>query len=161
MFYRRRLPHLQRDGKPHFITFVTLGRLILPGRARDIVLSCCVHDHNSRYILHAGVVMPDHVHLILTPLTNVTRGQEWTLPEILDAIKGASAHRVNKALSRHGPVWQQESFDHVLRTSESLDQKITYVLQNPARKGLVSFPKAYPWLWYQPAGTYATNWIAK
>jgi len=53
-------------------------------------------------------------------------------------LRGPSAHLINKHLSRRGPVWQQESFDHVLRSSESLDAKIHYVLDNPVRRGLVA-----------------------
>jgi putative transposase len=67
-FYRRNLPHLQRDDKPHFITFVTKKRSILPPWARDIILECCKHDDEKKYELFAAVVMPDHVHLVLTPL---------------------------------------------------------------------------------------------
>jgi hypothetical protein len=46
--YRRNLPHLQRDYyKPHFVTFVTKNRRILPDWARQIVLDCCMHDHEK------------------------------------------------------------------------------------------------------------------
>jgi REP element-mobilizing transposase RayT len=147
MFYRRTLPHLQRNSKPHFITFVTDRRTILPDCVRDIVLASCLHDRGSRYELHAAVVMPDHVHLILTPLNDMTRMQVWALPETLDAIKGASAHKINRRIGKRGPVWQDESFDHVLRSSESLDRKIDYVLENPVRSGLVSRARDYRWLW--------------
>jgi len=125
MFYRRKLPHLQRDSKPHFITFVTDRRTILPECARDIVLASCLHDRDTRYDLHAAVVMPDHVHLILTPLNDMTRLQVWSLPEILDAIKGASAHMINRRSGRRGPVWQEESFAHVLRSSEASTRRLT------------------------------------
>jgi hypothetical protein len=54
---------------------------------------------------------------------------------------------VNKALKRSGTVWQDESFDHVLRHSDSLEQKIQYVRENPVRKGLVSKSEDYKWLW--------------
>ena len=84
----------------------------------------CLHDKGTRYDLLASVVMPDHVHMILIPLVDEKEQRTWAMPEILDAVKGASAHLINKNLSRHGPVWQQESFDHVLRSSESLDAKI-------------------------------------
>ena len=69
-FYRRNLPHLQRDFKLHFVTFVTKNRWNLPEQARDIVLASARHDDTLHYDLHAAVVMPDHVHLILTPLIN-------------------------------------------------------------------------------------------
>ncbi len=47
-FYRRQLPHLQRDDKPHFLTFCTYSRWILPENIRSIVLDCCIHDRAQR-----------------------------------------------------------------------------------------------------------------
>lgn len=146
-FYRRKLPHLQRDFKPHFITFVTKFRWVLPEWAREIVLSSCCHDHRKQYELYAAVVMPDHVHMILTPLIDQRRSQVFSLIEIMRGIKGAAARRINQRMGRHGAIWQEESFDHVLRCSEGLDAKIEYVLQNPARRGLVSDWREYRWAW--------------
>lgn len=48
-------------------------------------------------------------------------------------------------------MWQEESFDRVLRVSEKLDEKIAYVLDNPVRKGLVHSTEEYRWLWVAPA----------
>ena len=146
-FYRRNLPHLQKDFTPHFITFVTKFRWILPAPAREITLSSCCHDHRKRYELHVAVVMPDHVHMILTPLIDEQRREVYSLAEIMRTIKSASAHLINRRLNRQGPVWQEESFDHVLRSSEGLDAKVEYVLQNPVRKGLAADWREYPWAW--------------
>jgi REP element-mobilizing transposase RayT len=151
-FYRRNLPHLQRDDKNHFITFVTKDRHILPNWARDIVLSCCLHDHGSKYNLHVAVVMPDHVHLILCPLIDRSRSLVVPLPEIMKAIKGASAHAINRRLEQKRTIWQEESFDRVLRSSESLDQKVRYILENPVRRKLVEDWSQYKWLWYPEGG---------
>ena len=73
-----------------------------------------------------------------------------SLAEIMDAIKGASAHKINKALGRRGSVWQAESFDHVLRSSENVDAKVAYLLENPVRQGLANVWADYPWLWKKP-----------
>jgi REP element-mobilizing transposase RayT len=160
-FYRRNLPHLQRDYKPHFITFVTKDRWLLPEPARDIVLACCRHDDRTKYDLHTAVVMPDHVHLILTPAILEEEFAVASLIKIMKAIKGASAHLINRALAHRGTVWQEESFDHVLRSSENLDQKIEYVLNNPVRRGIVADWHEYPWVWRQPfASPYAPPRIA-
>src|SRR5690349_15084249 len=120
---------------------------MLPDVARQIVLDCCLHDHLIKYELHAVVVMPDHVHVVLTPLVNEIKAEIYSLAEIMDAIKGASAHKINRALSRRGKVWQTESFDRVLRTSEKLDEKLRYVLDNPVRKCLVLKASDYRWSW--------------
>ena len=149
-FYRRVLPHLQRDYKPHFITFCTQSRRLLPEWARSIVLDCCLHDRDLKYDLQVAVIMPDHAHLILSPLINAAAKQVYSLAEIMDAIKGVSSHRINHQLGRHGRIWQAESFDHMLRSSESLDEKIAYILNNPG-KGLVLRPEDYAWLWVKTA----------
>ena len=146
-FYRRQLPHLQVDDKPHFVTFCTERRWVLPPIARSIALDCCLHDNGKNFDLKVVVVMPDHVHLILTSLINEQAMEVCSLAKIMDAIKGASAHKINKALCRRGRVWQPESFDHVLRCSENLDAKIQYLLENPVRRGLVRHWSDYLWLW--------------
>jgi hypothetical protein len=94
--------------------------------------------------------MPDHAHMIFVPLVDEQKSEIISLATITQAIKGASAHEINRRLGRKGPVWQEESFDHVLRCSETLDHKIAYVLNNPARAGLVDDRKKYRWLWQAP-----------
>jgi REP element-mobilizing transposase RayT len=149
-FYRRQLPHLQCDDRQHFVTFCTDRRWVLPERVRSVVLECCLCDSGKKFDLRIAVVMPDHVHMIFTPLVNGQDMEIYSLAEIMDAVKGVSAHRVNKALGRKGRVWQPESFDHVLRSSENLDAKISYLLDNPVRAGLVHKWTDYLWLWKKP-----------
>jgi REP element-mobilizing transposase RayT len=150
-FYRRNLPHIQKDHTPHFITFVTKSRWTLPDWARDIVLSSCLHDHRIRYELYVAVVMQDHAHLILTPCVNEQKHEIFAISEIMRTIKSASAHIICRRLGHVGPIWQEESFDHILRSSESLDAKINYVLQNPVRRGFVDDWQAYRWAWQRQA----------
>ena len=95
--------------------------------------------------------MPDHVHMILTPLVDPHRNDIFSLVRNMQSIKGASARAINQRLRRHGPVWQEESFDHVLRSCEGLDAKVLYVLQNPVRKGLVRDWRQYRWAWQRQA----------
>jgi len=132
------------------VTFCSDHRWVLPGRVRQIVLECCLHDNSAKFDLRVAVVMPDHVHMIFTPLVNLQAMEVYSLAEIMDAIKGASAHKVNRALGRKGRVWQPESFDHVLRSSENLDATMGYLLENPVRAGLVKEWTVYPWLWKKP-----------
>jgi REP element-mobilizing transposase RayT len=94
--------------------------------------------------------MPDHVHVILTPLICKTRHEVISLVEIMKAIKGASAHAINRDAGHHGTIWQEEAFDRVVRSSESLDAKVDYILQNPVRKGLVQHWRQYKWIWQPP-----------
>jgi len=68
----------------------------------------------------------------------------------MQGLKSTTAHRINKLLHRSGPVWEEESFDHVLRSDESLKQKCEYIRQNPVRAGLVQKPEDYRWRWVNP-----------
>jgi len=160
-FYRRNLPHFQRDYKPHFVTFVTKQRNVLSPGDKEIVLRCCIFGHGTGYNLYVAVVMPDHVHLILapmtdllTPMTDLQRRELYPLYKILGGIKAYSARLINERRGVRRALWQEESFDHVLRSSESLDAKIAYVLANPVRAGLVNIPEDYPWKWRKRREVY-------
>ncbi|MGO9125943.1 MAG: REP-associated tyrosine transposase [Terriglobales bacterium] len=146
-FYRRNLPHLQRDDKAHFLTFCTHQRKILPDWARDIVLQTCLRADQWTIDLEAVVVMPDHVHLIFVPSIDTNKSEVISLARITKAIKGGSAHLINRKLGTTGQIWQEESFDRVLRSTEKLEEKILYVMQNPVRQGLVGNWRDYPWIW--------------
>jgi len=133
-FYRRRLPHLQRDYKPHFVTFCTYQRWILPELARDIVLECCLHDHQVTMTLHACVVMPDHVHLLLTP-------QQKPVSYVMNLIKGSFSHRAASSF----PDWQRGFADHLILDRDHFESRRDYIHQNPVRAGLVTSSELYPY----------------
>lgn len=133
--YRRRLSHYRRtitrcsSHSPRIVA----GRWQLPPAARDIALECCVKESGRKFELHAAVVRPDPVHLIDSPLRR-SYGWSYSLPEIMKAIKGRSAREINVALKPR----QEEFFDRVLRSNDSLVDRVDYVCQNPVRAGLVS-----------------------
>jgi REP element-mobilizing transposase RayT len=151
---------LQKADADIFVTFCTPARRVLPAAARNIVLGHCLREagieqfagesarttHSTRVRLYAAVVMPDHVHLLLSPRRD-RDGWPFPLVDILQCVKSATAHRINRLLHVSGPVWEEESFDHVLRSSESLKEKCEYIRQNPVRRGLVQKAEDYPWLW--------------
>jgi hypothetical protein len=62
----------------------------------------------------------------------------YSLAEITGGIKGASRSLSIRELGRRGRLWQTESFDRVVRSSESLDAKLAYILDHPVRGGLVA-----------------------
>ncbi len=144
--YRRDLPHLQLPGQTFAITFNTWKCYPLPERVRSLVLDGCVHSHGVRFELHAAVVMPDHVHLLLTPRRDDV-GNTFPLSQIMNGIKGSAAHSVNRALGRRGHVWQSESFDRALRSDQSRRAAAEYICQNPVRAGLVASDGDYEWIW--------------
>ncbi len=145
-YFRRHLPHFEGKGNPLFITFTTIERWHLPEAARMLVLSHILHDHPVKMSLICAVVMPDHAHTLYYPICDA-EGNRYTKTEIVGAIKSASAHSINKLLKRKGTVWQDESFDHVTRKSESVEAKAQYIVENPIRKGLCQKVDDYPYLW--------------
>jgi len=105
-----------------------------------------MYEHERRVQTHALVVMPDHVHLLLTVLSQ--NGVEPPFYEIRKDIKSASAHKIDKALGRRGRVWLSEACDRMPRADE-FDRYKEYIIMNPVRAGLVENPEDYEWLWYE------------
>ena len=139
-------PTSKKTNRPIFITFTTDRRWRLPAEARDIVLECCLKENGNKFDLHTAVVMPGHAHLLFSPLRGAD-GWNFSLPQIMHVIKGASARKINVLLGRSGAIWQKEFFDHVLRSNDSLAEKVDYICQNPVRAGLVNVEGEYRWLW--------------
>jgi len=98
------------------------------------------------YSLVAGVVMPNHVHLLILP---------WVAtPVLMRWLKGSTARAANQILGRtRQPFWQDESYDHYFRSSSQLSRTIAYIEQNPVSAGLVG--SAERWRW-SSAGWQAT-----
>ena len=82
----------------------------------ELVESVLQYFNNERYKLLDHVVMPNHVHVIVTPFG------EHLLSSIVHTWKSFAAHRINDALNRRGAFWQKESFDHIVRSVESLEK---------------------------------------
>lgn len=90
------------------------------------------------YLLHAWVIMPNHVHVILEP--------HLALPQIMRWLKGRTGRKANQILGRRGlPFWQDESYDHWVRTRAELNELIGYVESNPVQAGLVGSIEKWPW----------------
>lgn len=90
------------------------------------------------YDLHAFVVMPNHVHLLITPRVSVRR--------LMNGLKGVTAHESNAILDREGShFWQDESFDHWVRSPKEFNRIHTYIECNPVSAGLTPRPEDWPW----------------
>jgi valyl-tRNA synthetase len=100
-----------------------------PGAAK-IVADALKHFDGRRYKLGAWVIMPNHVHAIVTPL------QGYALGEILHSWKSYMAHEVNKLLGRTGQLWQHESYDHIVRNERALFRIEEYITRNPLKAGI-------------------------
>ena len=92
----------------------------------------------SDYQVHAWVVMPNHVHVLLTFRTDPSAA--------LRQLKGASAREANQVLGLTGQrFWQEESYDRLVRSPEEFERIERYILRNPVKAGLARSPEAYRW----------------
>jgi putative transposase len=170
--YRRRLPHFHPDDAGLFVTWRLWGSLpagvdttacathgyafaacdrvldrpasgplwLKDPRIADVVSNgILIGDcERSFYRLLAWAVMPNHVHLLILPVVPVPVLMRW--------LKGSTARNANRILGRTGrPFWQDESFDHYLRSSGQVDRTVAYIENNPVSAGLVD--RAEKWRW--------------
>jgi alanyl-tRNA synthetase/REP element-mobilizing transposase RayT len=152
MYYKRRLPHFERPWAKYMVTFTTLNHRQLSPAERDIVLESVLHDAGKKYELYAACIMPDYVHLLLEPQieTEDSSGKPvfYQLTGILQTLKSVSSHRVNKLAGVKGQrVWENESFDRVIRSERELEEKFHYICRNPWDSGMAKADEEYLWLW--------------
>lgn len=149
-FYRRNLPHMEKPGATYFVDFSTRREFILPEEARSLIFDHCLFENGRKVHLHAFVVMPDHVHMLFTPLFD-EQGEPFALATIMNGIKGASSHSESKLLGRKGALWEAESFDRMIRSDADFEYRMLYIVQNPIAAGLAKGPDDYRWAWRESA----------
>lgn len=106
----------------------------------DLTAGSLQHFNGTRYQLPAWCVMPNHVHAVVQPLA------PHGLPDLLHSWKSFTATTANRLLQRRGEFWQKESYDHLIRNADEMEQIIRYVQANPAGAGL----RNWPWVWPLP-----------
>jgi len=135
---RRRLPQWRMRGAVYYVTWNKAGdREELSSAQKNIIKECLLHFNDERYRLYAYVVMNDHVHAIVQPL------EDHRLSKILHTWKSFTAHRINNLTGRPGSLWQDESYSHILRDENELQQKAYYVITNPQRR----WPELLDYMW--------------
>ena len=97
------------------------------------------HFQGLRYHLHAWCIMPNHVHVVVTPLAG------FGLKGILHSWKSYTGNQANRALQAQGAFWERESFDHAIRSPEHFERFVQYTEQNPVTAGLCGKPEEWPW----------------
>lgn len=101
------------------------------------------------FLLHGYVIMPDHVHLLLT----VSR--TGTISEIMRDWKHRIAFEMNRRSGWSGRVWQRDFWEHSIRNAPDFRQKMNYIHMNPVRAGLVEKAEDWPYssaAWYRGKG---------
>ena len=145
---KRNLPHWQQGGSTYFLTFRLYSgvRPNLNMGERAVVKDAILHWHQEKWRVHVLTVMPDHAHVLATPLLS---GQnEWhSLSGILHSIKRHSARRINQARRRQGKLWQAETYDRIVRDEAEFDEKAQYILTNALKRGLAEDPWEYDGFW--------------
>jgi putative transposase len=118
----------------------TLGACILrQTEVADLVQKALRHFDGRRYKLAAWCVMPNHVHAIFSPALDCGPRA------VLHSWKSFTAHEINRILARQGPIWERESFDHMIRSIEYFEALVRYVEENPVAAGLCDVPESWPW----------------
>jgi REP element-mobilizing transposase RayT len=154
--YSRKLPHYQRALQSLFLSFSTIEDFWLNDQAKEIVFNACRFNDGRLMDLHALVVMSTHVHLLFDMRFD-SENQIIPMRKLTHSIKSYSAHEINKAFGLEGTVWQDESFDHVIRDQTAFEEKLLYIRMNPVKAGVVKRAEDYKWFWQSPeAGTGET-----
>jgi REP element-mobilizing transposase RayT len=165
--YRRKLPHWIPDDSVIFVTWRLAGSVppirpeiltaentgrtpsvrlrrdgpvwLLDPRVARIVDQAIQHgETRGFYSLCDSVIMPNHVHVVFEPKAALQNTMRW--------LKGRTARLANRILNRTGmPFWQDESYDHWIRSSRELLETIEYVENNPVRARLVESAEEWRW----------------
>jgi len=112
-------------------------------RMSDLLKSVILTNREKqRYQLHAFVIMPDHLHLLLTPAPEVS------LEKAVQFIKGGFSFLAKKELGYIWEVWQRSFNEHQIKDRQDYDGHVSYIHENPVRAHLVDRVELYPWSSY-------------
>jgi putative DNA methylase len=104
-------------------------------RVAEMVQNSLLFFDGVRYRLSAWVVMPNHVHMLLTP------GENQEVSAILQSLKSYTANEANKLIGRSGHFWQTESFDRWIRDADHFAKVVAYIENNPVKARLCKRPE--------------------
>lgn len=96
------------------------------------------HRQQGKFTLHEFVVMPDHVHLLLTVNSDIS------IERAVQFIKGGFSHRAGKELDFQAPVWQKWFSEIRVLDEPSYEHFTSYIRNNPVRARLASRPEEFP-----------------
>ncbi len=135
----KRLRHLYSEKVEKFLDSSSGKCWLKNPDIAKIVKNALGHFDGDRYRLLAWSIMPNHVHVVFKPLG------EYELDDILHSWKSFTANAANKVLERTGDFWQCESYDHLIRDENDLNNQIVYAFENPEKAGL----KNWEWVWME------------
>ncbi|MCE0484811.1 MAG: hypothetical protein LV479_11315 [Methylacidiphilales bacterium] len=132
------IPFWVRGNPDYFVTLCALPRginqLCHPSMGKNILQSIADYHERSRWFCHLAVLMPDHIHFLLS------------FPDVPSFARIIGEWK-KWIVKQHGISWQENFFDHRIRNEDNDRWKADYILQNPVRAGLVQKPEAWPYIW--------------
>jgi type I restriction enzyme R subunit/putative DNA methylase len=107
------------------------------------VQNAFLHFHGERYRLHAWCIMPNHVHVLIEPLTALAKiVQSWKS----FTARWVLAHNAELELGVPGRIlWMREYWDRYIRDENHHRKTVDYIHRNPVKAGLCATPEAWPW----------------
>jgi len=130
------MPRAPQEVRTYFITAVTASRRRLFQVEQNATLFLEVLEEQrikNRLHLHAFVVMPDHVHLLLTPAPDIS------LEKVMQFIKGGFSFRLKSKLG----AWERSYDSRRITDMHDYTTHVTYIHQNPSRSQLASASELY------------------
>lgn len=104
----------------------------------EIVMESIHYRDGIFYNLYAYCIMSNHVHMVFEHIADPNRKpSNHPISDILRDLKKYTARKSNIIINRSGKFWHVESYDHVIRNDDELENQIAYVLHNPVKAGLV------------------------
>jgi len=127
------------NGQTYMVTSSTWGRRALFSREAwaKLPIDTLYHYRGSAHLLHEFVIMPDHVHVIVTPQTSLEKAVQF--------IKGGFSYRAKKELGSNLEVRQKGFSDHRIRDASDYRLHQVYIQQNPVLKHLCERAQEYPY----------------
>jgi REP element-mobilizing transposase RayT len=89
-----------------------------------------LHFQNQRHFTSCFVVMPNHVHAVIRPMSS------FELEDCLQRMKQYVSTHVNRTLKQEGTLWEEESYDRIIRDEEHLWKVVQYIGRNPKKAGI-------------------------
>jgi putative transposase len=139
-----RLGRFSESGRVYFIT-KCVDRSVGINLSLEPLATCICNAilHRKRagaWHLLSFVLMPDHLHLL------VALGDGKSLSRTVGSFSQFTTSELNSLTNRHGIVWQKGYHDHCVRKAvEKCPELISYIHDNPVRKGLCAQPEEWTW----------------
>ena len=125
-----------------FVTTKTsMGRRLLQSERNAMLFIDVLRSYvaTGKFKVHDFVVMPDHVHLLLTV------SKDMTIERAMQFIKGGFSYRLKKELGYPGEIWQRGYSELRVEDERSFSQHRGYIAENPVKAGLVDSPEEFPY----------------